>query len=216
MAIGRSIRGAGGGRHRRRGRFVVVFATCVIRRFEPPASTAKERTSSMGKRATVQRIGWRSDADRMSDQTEPSVVPPSANQPVDVPGQNPHALGGARDNMLEVAIGREVRAFRTKLGITGGDLAAATGLSLGMLSKIENGMTSPSLTTLQALSRALGVPVTAFFRRFEERRGAVFVKAGEGLAIERRGHAQRPPVSSARSLREIAAPASWSSPTSSP
>ena len=56
-----------------------------------------------------------------------------------------------------------------------------------MLSKIENGMTSPSLTTLQALSRALGVPVTAFFRRFEERRNAVFVKAGEGLAIERRG-----------------------------
>ena len=56
-----------------------------------------------------------------------------------------------------------------------------------MLSKIENGMTSPSLTTLQSLSRALGVPVTAFFRRYEERRGAVFVKAGEGLSIERRG-----------------------------
>ncbi len=31
------------------------------------------------------------------------------------------------------------------------------------------------------------MPVTAFFRRYEERRGAVFVKAGEGLAIERRG-----------------------------
>ncbi len=83
--------------------------------------------------------------------------------------------------------GARCGAFRNKLGITGGDLAAATGLSLGMLSKIENGMTSPSLTTLQALSRALGVPVTAFFRRFEERRNAVFVKAGEGLAIERRG-----------------------------
>ena len=120
-------------------------------------------------------------------QPRPSVPPPTTDPAAVVPGQNPHALGGARDNILEVAIGREVRAFRTKLGITGGDLAAATGLSLGMLSKIENGMTSPSLTTLQALSRALGVPVTAFFRRFEERRGAVFVKAGEGLAIERRG-----------------------------
>jgi transcriptional regulator with XRE-family HTH domain len=102
-------------------------------------------------------------------------------------GQDPHALSGARDNILEVAIGREVRAFRNKLGITVSDLAAATGLSLGMLSKIENGITSPSLTTLQSLSRALGVPVTAFFRRYEERRGAVFVKAGEGLSIERRG-----------------------------
>ena len=92
-----------------------------------------------------------------------------------------------RDNTLEVAIGREVRAFRNKLGITVSDLAAATGLSLGMLSKIENGVTWPALTTLQTLSRALGVPVTAFFRRFEERRDAVFVKAGDGLLIERRG-----------------------------
>jgi transcriptional regulator with XRE-family HTH domain len=103
------------------------------------------------------------------------------------PGQDPHALTGARDNVLEVAIGREVRAFRKKLGITVSDLARATGLSLGMLSKIENGVTSASLTTLQRLSRALGVPVTALFRRFEERRDAVFVSAGRGLVIERRG-----------------------------
>ena len=104
-----------------------------------------------------------------------------------ISGQDPHALSGARDHILEVAIGREVRAFRTKLGLTVADLASAAGLSLGMLSKIENGVTSPSLTTLQALSRALGVPVTAFFRRYEEQRGAVFVRAGEGLPIERRG-----------------------------
>jgi transcriptional regulator with XRE-family HTH domain len=101
--------------------------------------------------------------------------------------QNPHAVRDPKEKVLEVAIGREVRAFRKKLGITVADLAAATGLSLGMLSKIENGITSPSLTTLQALSRALGVPVTAFFRRFEEERSVVFVKAGEGVEIERRG-----------------------------
>jgi transcriptional regulator with XRE-family HTH domain len=96
-------------------------------------------------------------------------------------------LRDPKENNLEIAIGHEVRAFRKKLGITGGDLASATGISLGMLSKIENGNTSPSLTTLQSLARALGVPVTAFFRRFEEVRNAVFVKAGEGLEIERRG-----------------------------
>jgi uncharacterized cupin superfamily protein len=43
------------------------------------------------------------------------------------------------------------------------------------------------LTTLQRLSKALGVPVTALFRRFEEKRDAVFVSAGQGLLIERRG-----------------------------
>ncbi|HEX5666270.1 MAG TPA: XRE family transcriptional regulator [Hyphomicrobium sp.] len=110
-----------------------------------------------------------------------------ADLPVALDSQDPHALSGARDNVLEVAIGREVRAFRKKLGITVSDLARATGLSLGMLSKIENGVTSASLTTLQRLSRALGVPVTALFRRFEEKRDAVFVRAGQGLVIERRG-----------------------------
>lgn len=111
----------------------------------------------------------------------------AAPEPENGEAQDPHALQGARDNMLETAIGREVRAFRSKLGITVSDLARATGLSLGMLSKIENGVTSASLTTLQRLSKALGVPVTALFRRFEERRDAVFVHAGQGLLIERRG-----------------------------
>lgn len=101
--------------------------------------------------------------------------------------QNPDAIRDTRENVLEVAIGREVRAFRKKLGITVADLAAATNISLGMLSKIENGNTSPSLTTLQSLSRALGVPLSSFLRRFEEERNAVFVKAGEGVDVERRG-----------------------------
>lgn len=104
-----------------------------------------------------------------------------------IPEQDPNGQREPKDNNLETAIGHEVRAFRKKLGITGADLASATGISLGMLSKIENGNTSPSLTTLQSLARALGVPVTAFFRRFEEVRNAVFTKAGEGGEIERRG-----------------------------
>lgn len=101
--------------------------------------------------------------------------------------QNPHAVREPKQNNLEMAIGHEVRTYRKKLGITVTDLAAATGISLGMLSKIENGNISPSLTTLQSLSRALGVPLTAFFRVYEEPRNAVFVKAGQGVELERRG-----------------------------
>jgi len=101
--------------------------------------------------------------------------------------QDPHAIREPRENNLEKAIGHEVRAYRKKLGITVTDLAASTGVSIGMLSKIENGNISPSLTTLQTLSRALGVPVTAFFRGFEEPRNATFVKAGKGVNMERRG-----------------------------
>jgi transcriptional regulator with XRE-family HTH domain len=101
--------------------------------------------------------------------------------------QDPHATKGAAENLLEVAIGRQVREYRIKLAMTVADLARQAGLSAGMLSKIENGATSPSLDTLQGLSKALNVPVTAFFRKFEEQRDATYVKAGEGLAIERRG-----------------------------
>ncbi len=101
--------------------------------------------------------------------------------------QDPHNLSGASENQLEYAIGQEVRAFRRKLDMTVSELAKAAGLSAGMLSKIENGLTSPSLATLQALSHALQVPVTALFRRYEEAREVSHVKSGEGLTIERRG-----------------------------
>jgi len=93
--------------------------------------------------------------------------------------QDPHRVREQREKVLEVAIGREVRAFRRKQEITVADLSATTGLSIGMLSKIENGNTSPSLTTLQTLADALSVPLSAFFKAFEEARSAVHTKAGD-------------------------------------
>ena len=101
--------------------------------------------------------------------------------------QNPHADAGADSRYLEEAIGREVKRFREKLGLTISELAKAASMSAGMLSKIENGATSPSLGSLQALSKALAVPFTSFFKGYEEIRDATFVKSGQGLTIERRG-----------------------------
>lgn len=101
--------------------------------------------------------------------------------------QDPHKLRETREKVLEVAIGREVRAHRRKQNITVADLSKTTGLSIGMLSKIENGNTSPSLTTLQNLANALSLPITAFFKGFEEGRTAVHTKAGEGIELEREG-----------------------------
>lgn len=88
---------------------------------------------------------------------------------------------------LEAAIGRKVRALRQALGATIADLARTTDLSAGMVSKIENGQTSPSLSTLTALAQALNVPISAFFEDFEERRDCSFVPAGQGVRIDRRG-----------------------------
>lgn len=88
---------------------------------------------------------------------------------------------------LEIAIGKQVRTQRKRLNLTVAALAKQASLSTGMLSKIENGQTSPSLATLTALAKALNVPVTSFFRGYEEQRDVTFIKAGEGLPIERRG-----------------------------
>jgi transcriptional regulator with XRE-family HTH domain len=101
--------------------------------------------------------------------------------------QDPHRLRDRGGRTLEAAIGHEVRAARRQQGLTVADMARATGLSVGMVSKIENGATSPSLATLQALAHALGTPITALLRGYEERRAAVHVKAGEHVAVDRRG-----------------------------
>ena len=102
--------------------------------------------------------------------------------------QNPHdALPEDREPILEAAIGREVRTFRKQQNLTVAQLADLAGLSQGMLSKIENGNTSPSLATLQVLARALSVPITSFFARYEETREACHTPAGEGAEAQRAG-----------------------------
>ena len=92
-----------------------------------------------------------------------------------------------KDNALELAIGSQVRVFRNQLKLTVAEAAEAAELSPGMLSKIENGNISPSLATLNSLSQALNVPVTSFFRKYEEQRDCAYVPANQGLIIERQG-----------------------------
>lgn len=92
-----------------------------------------------------------------------------------------------RNGRLEVAIGQGAREFRKQAGLGIVELARRARLSPGMLSKIENGAISPSLATLQSLAKALQVPVTSLFREFDEVRDTTFVRAGEGLLVNRDG-----------------------------
>ena len=117
----------------------------------------------------------------------PDAAPPPEPPPKPAFTQDPHRVRDTADRNLEAAIGREVRTMRHQQGQTVADLARSTGLSIGMLSKIENGITSPSLTTLQSLAHALSVPVTSFFKSYEERREVQHVKSGDHVEIERRG-----------------------------
>ncbi len=101
--------------------------------------------------------------------------------------QDPHNTAPFAESDLCSALGRQARAFRLQKGMTIAQLAGEMGISNGMLSKIENGQTAPSLATLEALSRHLDVPLTALFRGFEQNREAMHVKSGEGVEAVRAG-----------------------------
>ena len=101
--------------------------------------------------------------------------------------QDPPRARDGPEKTLELAIGRALRGFRRRQEVTVAELASRTGLSIGMLSKIENGNTSPSLKTLQALATALSIPISAFFSQFDVRREVIHTKSGEGIATEEAG-----------------------------
>lgn len=88
---------------------------------------------------------------------------------------------------LESEIGTEVRKLRKSFDLTVSELGAASGISAGMLSKIENGTISASLATLSSLAKALNVPISRLFHETDEQRDCSFVKGGTGVRIERRG-----------------------------
>jgi transcriptional regulator with XRE-family HTH domain len=93
----------------------------------------------------------------------------------------------ARASNLEEQIGTQVRRLRKSLDLTVAELCAAAKISGGMLSKIENGTISPSLSTIAALAKALNVSVSSLFAESDESRDCSLVKAGQGVRIERRG-----------------------------
>jgi DNA-binding XRE family transcriptional regulator len=88
---------------------------------------------------------------------------------------------------LERALGNQIRILRRQHDLSVSDLASAAGISNGMLSKIENGAISASLSTLQAISRVLQAPLSSLFASFEDRQDCSYVPAGQGLTIDRRG-----------------------------
>ncbi len=112
-------------------------------------------------------------------------MPTSVSQKKDSISKVPNLVED--DRRLAEAIGSQIREYRNQLKMTVVEVSKQSDLSQGMLSKIERGVTSPSLSTLSAIARALNVPVTAFFRKYEEQRDCSYVKKGEGLVIERRG-----------------------------
>ncbi len=77
-------------------------------------------------------------------------------------------MGVKKTNKTEIEnpltkLGEDVRALRKAQQMTLSDLAEAAGKSISFLSKIERGLAQPSVTALQGIADALGVPAGWFF-----------------------------------------------------
>lgn len=88
---------------------------------------------------------------------------------------------------LDRAVGVAVRAERAAVGMTLAELSVLSGVSTPMISKIERGGVSASLSTLSALAQAMGVPIINFFAGTVEMHEVSLVRAGEGIAVRRAG-----------------------------
>lgn len=111
----------------------------------------------------------------------PLKVPASARRArVLAPRQNLRSDPASR-------IGHQVRALRVASGASGGELATSSGVSRSMLSRIERGLVSPSVETLDRIANGLGVPVSRFFSDQTSRTDFSFVPAGKGIRVDRVG-----------------------------
>ncbi len=67
------------------------------------------------------------------------------------------------DDAALSGIGRRLRALRRRRALTLQALSADSGVSIGMLSQMERGVSSPSIRTLQRVAAALEIPISWFF-----------------------------------------------------
>ena len=88
-----------------------------------------------------------------------------------------------------LAIGVTLRSTRFVQSLTIADVATATGLSTGFISRVERDETSPSVTTLVTLCQVLSLPVGTLFEDPENEKIALSdaprINMGGSKAVER-------------------------------
>jgi transcriptional regulator with XRE-family HTH domain len=80
-------------------------------------------------------------------------------------------------------VGVRIRELRTGRGMTLTALARATGLSAGLISQVERGLTDPSLETLRRIARTLDVPLFSLFREADDDSDALVVRRDRRMQV---------------------------------
>jgi transcriptional regulator with XRE-family HTH domain/predicted Fe-Mo cluster-binding NifX family protein len=79
----------------------------------------------------------------------------------------------------EMLVGCRLRELRTWRGFSLRALAERSGLNVNTLSLVENGKSSPSVSTLQQIALALAVPISSFFESESNEKRIVFTLADQ-------------------------------------
>ena len=98
-----------------------------------------------------------------------------------------NSLSGVMDEKtdagVESCLGRCLRELREGRGFSLRALAEESGLSVNTISLIENGRSTPSVTTLQKISLALQVPIVAFFHTAQDEAKVFHTTAGQRVQV---------------------------------
>jgi len=86
-----------------------------------------------------------------------------------------------------LAIGRRVREVRKSKGLTIKETALGVGVSVGLISQIENEQVTPAISTLMKIASFLGVDITYFFQAEERTEAFTVVRGKERFTSSRRG-----------------------------
>ena len=85
--------------------------------------------------------------------------------------------------MVKKLIGRKLKATRLRNDLTIQELAVSSGVSSNMISRIERGLTTPSVEIIVKLANAFGMSINYFVEEAEKGSTIVHTKKGQGEPI---------------------------------
>ena len=72
-------------------------------------------------------------------------------------------VGQLRNTEFLIAFGKNLKKIRQEKGITQEKLAFSIGVEISQISRIERGILNTSISTAEAIARALDIPVKELF-----------------------------------------------------
>lgn len=93
--------------------------------------------------------------------------------------QNGNPIIEALHEGQNIEVGRRLREVRMGRGLSIRSLAEQSKLNVNTLSLIENGHTSPSVSTLQVIAQTLQIPITTFFETNQENKQVIHQRSGQ-------------------------------------